>query len=87
MHPPPRLTIARAESTLEEQVTEMQALDDALQARRHEVDAVRQTVKHGGAELERLSKERAERKKEVALGRAVGQGEEEDGRLVGLYDW
>ncbi|KAH9940819.1 uncharacterized protein BXZ73DRAFT_42544 [Epithele typhae] len=82
-HPHPRLTIPAANAQLDAQVEEMQALDDELQRVNGEVDAVKERVKHGARDVERLRVERAELEKTVS----AGQREVQDGRVVGLYDW
>ncbi|KAH9945770.1 hypothetical protein B0H21DRAFT_743962 [Amylocystis lapponica] len=82
-HPPPRLTVPAAHVQLDAQVAEMQTLDDSLQALNAQVEHVKDAVKGGARELERLRVERADAEKCVRAGRE----EVEDGRVVGLYDW
>ncbi|KAI0832055.1 hypothetical protein BC628DRAFT_1530004 [Trametes gibbosa] len=82
-HPHPRLTIPAANAQLDAQVTEMQELDDELQQTNARVDDVKERVKAGAREVERLRVERADLEKKVK----AGQDEVQDGRVVGLYDW
>ncbi|OCH96242.1 hypothetical protein OBBRIDRAFT_765746 [Obba rivulosa] len=82
-HPPPRLTVASASAQLDAQVAEMQTLDEALQAVTARVERVKERVKDGAREVERLRVQRAELEKQVM----AGKDEAEDGRVVGLYDW
>ncbi|PIL24886.1 hypothetical protein GSI_12773 [Ganoderma sinense ZZ0214-1] len=82
-HPHPRLTIPAANAQLDEQISEMQALDDELQQVNAQVDDVKEKVKAGAREVERLRVERADLEKIVN----AGQKEVQDGRVVGLYDW
>ncbi|RPD64118.1 hypothetical protein L227DRAFT_571695 [Lentinus tigrinus ALCF2SS1-6] len=82
-HPHPRLTIPAANAQLDSQIVEMQQLDDELQQVNTQVDTVKERVKAGAVEVERLRVERAELEKQVN----AGQKEVQDGRVVGLYDW
>lgn len=82
-HPPPRLTITTADKVLEEQEEEMQKLDDELAAANDRVASVKEGVKEGTREVERLRAERAEAEREVRAGRREGN----DGRVVGRHDW
>lgn len=59
-HPQPRLTIPTAEEHLAAQITEMQELEDKLRDASDQVAGVRESVKEGSKEMERLSVERAE---------------------------
>ena len=59
-HPQPRLTIPTAEEYLAAQITEMQELEDKLRDASDQVAGVRESVKEGSKEMERLSVERAE---------------------------
>lgn len=61
----------------------MQALDDELQQVNAQVDDVKEKVKAGARDVERLRVERADLEKTVN----AGQKEVQDGRVVGLYDW
>ncbi|EMD39151.1 hypothetical protein CERSUDRAFT_134024 [Gelatoporia subvermispora B] len=82
-HPPPRLTVASATAQLDGQVAEMQTLDEALQEVTARVEQVKERVKDGAREVERLRMQRAELEKQVK----AGKDEVEDGRVAGLYDW
>ncbi|KAI0364732.1 hypothetical protein BV20DRAFT_974137 [Pilatotrama ljubarskyi] len=82
-HPHPRLTIPAANAQLDAQVAEMQELDDELQQVNAQVEDVKERVKTGAREVERLRVERADLEKTVK----AGQDEIQDGRVVGLYDW
>lgn len=61
----------------------MQTLDDELQNINTSVDSVKERVKNGARELERLRVERTELEKKVRAQR----DQTEDSRVVGLYDW
>lgn len=82
-HPQPRLTVALADQKLIDQVTEMQNLGDEIQEQSKKVQSVKERVKGGGLEVESLRVERAELEKTVKLSKV----DEDDGRLVPLYDW
>jgi len=82
-HPYPRLTIEAADETLANQVDEMQQLTDKIQDVTSKVQAMKQQIKSGALEVESLKSQRAEVEKNVKQLRA----EEDDGRLVPLYDW
>ncbi|KZT64376.1 hypothetical protein DAEQUDRAFT_732683 [Daedalea quercina L-15889] len=82
-HPHPRLTVASANAQLDAQVEEMQRLDDELQGLNTTVDEVKEKVKEGARDVERLRIERADAEKLVRAGEADVQ----DGRVRGLYDW
>lgn len=82
-HPQPRLTIPLAEQMLVDQVTEMQDLSDVAQAAQKKAHAVKERAKGGALEVEPLRLERAELEKAVKISRV----DEDDGRLVPLYDW
>lgn len=82
-HPHPRLTVDAANAQLDAQVAEMQTLDDELQNINTSVDSVKERVKNGARELERLRVERTELEKKVRAQR----DQTEDSRVVGLYDW
>lgn len=77
------MTIPAANAQLDDQIVEMQQLDDELQQVNTQVDTVKERVKVGAVEVERLRVERAELEKQVN----AGQKEVQDGRVVGLYDW
>lgn len=82
-HPPPRLTVATASAHLESQVMQMQEFDEKVQDVNDRVSSVKEKVKEGAKEVERLRMKRAE----VEKGVKTGEVEVEDGRVVGLYDW
>ena len=82
-HPHPRLTVASANAQLDAQVEEMQRLDDELQGLTATIDEVKDRVKEGARDVERLRIERADAEKLVRAGEADVQ----DGRVRGLYDW
>ncbi|KAI0051369.1 hypothetical protein FA95DRAFT_322276 [Auriscalpium vulgare] len=82
-HPQPRLTIPLAEEHLSVQIEEMQTLEDELQNANDRVGHVKESVKDGAKEVERLRLERAEAEKEVKARR----DDAEDERVVELYDW
>jgi len=83
-HPHPRLTITTANQQLDDQVEEMQTLDIELADVNEKIAAVRDRIKVGTGEVEKLRVVRAEMEKAVE----IGAGERvEDERVVGLYDW
>ncbi|KAJ7664696.1 hypothetical protein B0H17DRAFT_1171496 [Mycena rosella] len=81
-HPQPRLTIPAADQRLADQVTEMQVLADDIQEAEKQVQSVKGSVKSGTQEVEALRAQRAEADKAVKAARV----DEDDGRLVPLYD-
>jgi len=82
-HPQPRLTIPLADKKLADQVTEMQTLNDEVQAIKQETKADKERVKSIALEVENIRIEATEAEKAVN----VSQPEEDDSRLVPLYDW
>jgi hypothetical protein len=62
---------------------EMQEFDEKVQDVNDRVTRVKEKVKEGAREVERLRVKRAE----VEKGVKTGEVEVEDGRVVGLYDW
>jgi len=82
-HPHPRLTVTSANAQLDAQVEDMQKLDDELQGINANIDEVKDKVKEGARDVERLRIERADAEKLVRAGEADVQ----DGRVRGLYDW
>lgn len=80
--PQPRLTIHSANDKLDAQVKDMQALGDELEALNENLDLVKEKVREGAKDLERLRIERAEMEKVK-----VERTEVEDERVLGLYDW
>ncbi|TFK25252.1 hypothetical protein FA15DRAFT_755909 [Coprinopsis marcescibilis] len=82
-HPHPRLTVATAEQKLEDQVTEMQELNDEVDIVKQEVRSVKDHAKAAALQVEKLRIQQTESERAVeAL-----QLEEDDNRLVPLYDW
>ncbi|EIW78719.1 hypothetical protein CONPUDRAFT_167660 [Coniophora puteana RWD-64-598 SS2] len=89
-HPPHnRLTIAAASRKLDAQVEEMQACDDELAETTQSIESVKGQIKRGVGEVEKLRSERGAIEKEVREGERAGgaDGEENDSRIGGLYDW
>ena len=82
-YPQPRLTIPVALAKLDAQVEEMQHLQDKLQTLEEQVDEVKEKVKVGARDVERLRVERAEVDKLVKQ----SSSEVEDGRVLELCDW
>lgn len=82
-YPQPRLTVPSAEGQLDAQVMEMQTLEDKLQNLNEDIDGVKEKVKSGAREVERLRVERSEVEKMVKQSKS----EEEDARVIQLYDW
>lgn len=62
---------------------EMQTLEDKLQNLNEDIDGVKEKVKSGAREVERLRVERGEVEKMVKQNKS----EEEDARVIQLYDW
>ncbi|ESK94654.1 hypothetical protein Moror_14290 [Moniliophthora roreri MCA 2997] len=83
LHPYPRLTIQTADQKLADQVTEMQELADQIESVQNQVQTVKHRLKGGALEVESLRVQRAEAEKNVKMARV----DEDDGRLVPLYDW
>jgi hypothetical protein len=82
-HPQPRLTIPLADKTLADQVTEMQTLNDEVQAVKQQTKADKERVKSIALEVENIRIEATEAKMAVNM----LQLEEDDNKLVPLYDW
>ncbi|KIP06335.1 hypothetical protein PHLGIDRAFT_107068 [Phlebiopsis gigantea 11061_1 CR5-6] len=82
-YPQPRLTVPSAEAQLDAQVEEMQNLEDRLQTLNEEVDGIKEKVKVGAREVERLRVERGDVEKLVKQ----GKNDDEDARVAQLYDW
>ena len=61
----------------------MQDLNDEVQSINKEVHEIKERAKTGALELESLRVERAEVEKAVKAARV----DEDDGRLIPLYDW
>ncbi|KAK7050913.1 hypothetical protein VNI00_005025 [Paramarasmius palmivorus] len=83
LHPHPRLTIQTADQKLADQVSEMQELADRIENVQNQVQSVKHRLKGGALEVESLRVQRAEAEKNVKMARV----DEDDGRLVPLYDW
>lgn len=86
-HPPPRLSLATAEATLEAQTDAMASLDHALANMNDKLEDTKNELGEKAREVERLKMERAAVEKELEEGERGRDGGEEDGRVVGLYDW
>lgn len=82
-YPQPRLTIPVALTKLDEQVEDMQHLQDNLQDLSEQIDGIKEQVKVGARDVERLRVERAEVDKLVKQTKS----EIEDGRVLELCDW
>lgn len=82
-HPKPRLTIPLAEQKLQDQVEEMQTLNDQVQAIKQKAKSEKGRVKTGAVDVENLRLEATEAEKAVK----AAQLDEDDSRLVPLYDW
>jgi uncharacterized coiled-coil DUF342 family protein len=83
--PQHRLTIPSALQLLDSQCQQLPDLDKKLQTLQTEVGGVKDKVKSGSREIERL---RVERDDMEAMVRSKGQeGDDEDRRLAPLYDW
>jgi hypothetical protein len=81
-HPSPRLTIPVAEERLSSQVVEMQTLEDDSQRVNEKIARVKDAIKGGTVEMDRLRSEKAELEK-----MATHKVEADDGRAVELCDW
>ena len=82
-YPAPRLSMATAEATLESQTEKMASLDAELSETNIRVEDTKNAVQDIAREVERLKVERAAKEIEAR----ETKGEEEDDRIVGLYDW
>jgi hypothetical protein len=82
-HPSPRLTIPLADEKLADQVTEMQRLSDEVQTLKQKIKSEKGKMKDTAGELENLRSEAAEVEKMAKF----AQVEEDDGRILPLYDW
>ncbi|TDL18800.1 hypothetical protein BD410DRAFT_830783 [Rickenella mellea] len=82
-HPHPRVTISSANATLDAQTEIMASLDTQLSDINSQVEHVKLSVQESAREVERLRVDRSESEKEILRHKA----EEEDGRVLGLYDW
>ncbi|PPQ75263.1 hypothetical protein CVT24_007436 [Panaeolus cyanescens] len=82
-HPHPRMTVPLAEKKAEDLTEEMQTLHDEVQLVKQQGKAEKEKVKTEALEVENLRIEVAEAEKSVK----AAQVEEDDSRLVPLYDW
>jgi len=82
-HPHPRLTIPLADQKLADQVDEMQSLSDQVQAAKQKAKGDKARLRTVASEVENLRIEAAEAEKAVKS----TQMEEDDNRLVPLYNW
>ncbi|KAH9478772.1 hypothetical protein JR316_0009233 [Psilocybe cubensis] len=82
-HPHPRLTIPLADQKLADQVVEMQTLSDQVQSVKQKAKADKARVKAGALVVENLRIEASEAQKAVKN----AQLDEEDSRIVPLYEW
>ncbi len=82
-HPQPRLTIPLADQKLADQVTEMQTLNDEVEVVKQQTKADKERVKAMALEVENIRIEATEAQKAVDM----LQLEEDDTKLVPLYDW
>ncbi|KJA21425.1 hypothetical protein HYPSUDRAFT_55513 [Hypholoma sublateritium FD-334 SS-4] len=82
-HPKPRLTIPLAEQKLQDQVEEMQMLNDQVQDIKQKAKMEKGRVKTGTVDVENLRLQASEAEKAVK----AAQLDEDDSRLVPLYDW
>ena len=81
--PHPRLTVSLADDKLAEQVTEMQRLSDEVQNLKQKIKIEKVKMKDTASELENLRSEAVEAEKVAKL----AQVEEDDSRVLPLYDW
>lgn len=86
--PPPDAPSTQADDPtcrrkLADQVTEMQRLSDEVQTLKQKIKSEKGKMKDTAGELENLRSEAAEAQKMAKL----AQVEEDDGRILPLYDW
>ncbi|KAF4577547.1 hypothetical protein EYR40_003089 [Pleurotus pulmonarius] len=87
-HPHPRLTIPLADQKLVDQVAEMQALNDDLEAAQRHMHTVKERIRTSAGAAERLRMERAEAEHAVRKIRERAAADARNERLfVPLYDW
>ncbi|KAF4605948.1 hypothetical protein EYR40_004740 [Pleurotus pulmonarius] len=87
-HPRPRLTIPLADKKLVDQVAEMQALNDDLEAAQRHMHTVKERIRTSTSAAERLRMERAEAEHAVREIRERAAADARNERLfVPLYDW
>lgn len=82
-HPHPRYTIATAEEKLNNQVDDIQALYSEADELKDQLKALKDKLAKESVELERLRGERADIEKAVRTAKV----DEDDARLVPLYQW
>lgn len=82
-HPHPRLTISLANEKLMDQVTEMQKLNDEVQAAKQKNKAEKSRLKTATANLDSVRIEAAEAERQVKMAHI----DEDDSRIIPLYDW
>lgn len=82
-HPHPRLTIPLAEEKCAEQDQEMQKVSDEIQADKKKAKSEKEAVKTLTLEVESLQTEADEAEKAAQ----ASQVDEDDSRLVPLYEW
>lgn len=87
-HPHPRLTIPLADQRLVDQVAEMQTLNDELEEAQRQMHKVKERIRAGTSEAERLRMERAETEYAVRKIKDRAAADAQNERLlVSLYDW
>ncbi|KAM6503745.1 hypothetical protein JOM56_000688 [Amanita muscaria] len=85
-HPHPRLTIPMADQKLAEQVEQMQTLHDKVQEISKNAQTIKEGVKEGSLEVEKLRMQRAELEKTVKAIKIDDEGDD-NRKLKPLYDW
>ena len=81
--PDSRLSVASANSKLEEQTEQMAAYDVQVSENATRTERIKEQVQDAMREVERLRVERSAKEEEARQTR----GEEEDGRVGALYEW
>lgn len=84
--PSSRLTIPTATALLDTQAQQLQELDLSLQDLHKKLSGVKEKVKDGSREIERIRVEKGEVERTIREKQRDAMTEE-DGRLVPLYDW
>jgi len=82
-HPPPRLTLSAAEAIANEQDAKMVTIQEDLERLNEEAEELKNGVKNGVKEVERLKVERAAKEEELKKTQRL----EEDARWPALNDW
>ena len=85
-HPRPRLTVPMADQKLAEQVEQMQTLHDSVQEISKNAQTIKEGVKEGSLEVEKLRMQRAELEKTVKAIKVDDEGDDSR-RLKPLFDW